>query len=292
MIWALLTLSTAILFAATNIIDKHVITDEIRDPILCTIISGIVIFLSFGIISFIRESVILPISIIGVSILTGVVYTLSWFFYYETLRHEDVSRCIPIFKLEAIFTLLFATIFLGEIFLPIRYAGIFLLVIGAILISIKKISGTKFKITSVLGIALITTLAFAIKDILFKYASLQANFMPIFFWMSVGGLSVSTVLLIYHHPKILKKDKTGIEHITLSACLTAVGIYLYFTAISMAPVALVSALVTIQVLFVFVIAIFLSKFNPSIISEQLKVSVIFLKTISIIIIILGTILII
>jgi drug/metabolite transporter (DMT)-like permease len=290
MSWILLTLFAAFVWAIADIICKHVVSDELKDPVLSAVIGGMVIFIIFGAVYFLFGNSGIPSSnIIIIAIFSGVFYSIAILLFYKTLMHEEVSRVIPMTKTEPLFVLLLATIFLGEVFTPLKYIGIFLLVSGAILISFKKLG--QFKIRGALWMALITAMAYATRTVLFKYANTFAETTSLLLWVAIGGLSASLVLFAFHHPRILKKFKRGIEHLVLVGCLTAAGFLIFVMAMSQAPVSLVSSLVCVQLLFVFIIASMFTKIKPEIVREELKESTIILKIIAIVIIIAGAVLI-
>jgi len=81
---------------------------------------------------------------IFLAIVAGIVYILSNGFFLKALQVEEVSRIVPLAYLSSLIVLFYAVIFLGEVLTIYKYIGIFLLVLGAILISIKDFSKIRF----------------------------------------------------------------------------------------------------------------------------------------------------
>lgn len=281
----ILAIIAAFLWSFVNIIDKHVLSEELKDPITSTAIYCISIFVLFSIVAFIFGEIKFGFESI-ISIIAGFVYGLAIIFYYKAFKTEEVSRVVPLTMTTPLFVLLFSTFIFGEVFTPLRYAGLFLLIIGCILISIKK-SKTKTNLSTAFGIAILAALLFALRNILLKFSA-KISILSMLFWIAIGGLLFSIVLFAFHHPHIKSKVKIkGIEHLMLAATISAVAFFIFTIAVANSYVSIVTALASTQVLFVFVIATLLSKFKPKIIREELKGTTIEIKILATIIILLG-----
>lgn len=287
--WAAFTLVASLLWAIVGVIDKHVMDSEIRDPVVSTFFFGVASFIILSSISLIMGNVLLPLDVTAMSIVSGAVYGTGIFFYYGALRSEEVSKVMPIVLLSPLFVLILAAVFLGEMLTPSRYAGAFLLVIGAVLVSVNHRAG--HGIRTVLGIALLSAVMFSLRDFFVKMATLQAGFWPVLFWASFGWLMVSAALFSVHHPKIRKKARMGINHLALSGGLSACAFLAFTAAISSGFVSLVSALHSIQALMVFLLALLLTELWPSVVKEDVKRSAVELKLLAIAVIIIGSFLI-
>lgn len=282
------------LWAIINIYDKHIVTDELRDPFLCTTVYGVIIFILFNLVFFItNQEIKLPFNIILASVIAGVMFMIAIFFYYKSLKHEEVSRVMPMLEFVPLFTLILATIFLQEFFTAIRYTGMALLIAGGFLISIKKHKKSKkLYLSSVIIAVLIAAIFFATRSVLVRYATLYASSFQLLFWISLGSFFVAIILLIFHHPLITKKAQIrGFRHVIIISVLSAITFIVYIYIIKIAPaISLVSALGAVQGLFVFIIAIALSRAGK-IVREPLRKSIIIQKIIAIVLIIAGTFLI-
>ncbi|UZE94336.1 MAG: EamA family transporter [Candidatus Pacearchaeota archaeon] len=299
MLWLILVLVSVFIWALVNIYDKHIITDELRDPFLCTTVCGIITFILFAIIVFLtKQEIWLPRNIILTSMGAGICLGVAIFFYYKSLSHEEVSRVMPMLELVPLFTLILATIFLNEFFTLIKYIGMAFLIAGGFLISIKKHKKKskkwkdKFYLTSVIITVLIAAIFFATRSVLLRYSTLYVSTMQIIFWVALGEFLVALILFIFHHPHIIKKTQLkGFEHLVIISIISALTFILYIYVIQIAPaVSLVSVFGAVQGLFVFIIATILSK-TGKIVREPLKKGIIIQKIMAIIMIIGGIILI-
>lgn len=71
-------------------------------------------------------------------ILSGLATGASWLAYFKALQQGAASQVAPIDKLSVLFVTLFAVIFLGERPSGQEWAGIGLIVLGVLLLAIKR----------------------------------------------------------------------------------------------------------------------------------------------------------
>ncbi len=287
MIEIILALTAAFLWSSVSIIDKHVLDDELKDPIISTVIYCTSMFLIFFITAILFGRVVFGIgSIIGMAV--GVIYGLAIAMYYRALKLEEVSRVVPLIMTTPLFVLLIATILFGEIFTSQKYVGLILLIVGCILLSIKK---GRMRVGA-LCTAIVTALLFSFRNIFLKFSLLEIDVFSTLFWMAVGGLIISLVLFAFHHPHIRTKTKIrGIEHLALAGVLSAIAFFLFTFATVLGYISVVTAIASIQVLFVFIIAALFSRFKPGFIHEEMRETTLEMKMIAIIFIMTGLIII-
>ena len=215
------------------------------------------------------------------------------FLYFNAVKLEEISKIVPLFYMMPFFTLLIAGVFLGEIFTPAKYLGIALLVSGAILISLKKPFAISFG--RAFWFVILGAFFLAISQVIVKYLLGFASFWTIFAYTRtfVFVMLIPVILPNRRHFKELYKEKgiapAGI--ISLNESLAVVGILLFTIAMSKGSVTLIAALSSIQPFFVLIFAVSLSLFRPNILTEEINRSTIFLKTVAIIIMFAGAILI-
>ncbi len=291
--WLIFTLASAILFSITNIIEKHVISDELKDSKLSISIYGISYFVIGLVMLIIAKTDIILNASFAIAISAGISMGLARWLYYKSLKREEVSRVIPLYLITPLFVLILGIIFLNETFTLQKYLGIFLLILGAMSISIRIDKGKK-RITPIIYLILFSTFLFAVRDVLSRHISQKLEFIALFFGLSMGVILVSLVLLVIHHPAMIHKKKKilGIKHLILLSLMNIIAHLLFLKALTLQKAALVSALVNSKVFLVFVIAIAFSKYNPKIIREHLKKETIILKVIGTILLFIGAILII
>ena len=277
MSWFVFALIAAFLWSLVNLIDKHVIDKELKDPILCSTVYSFMVFiifffssLAFGLPSFSWQA-----------FLAGLLFSLAIYCYYKALTSGEVSRVIPLTYLNVLLVLGIAVVFLGEPLTLLDILGIFLLVAGAGMITMKKDRAGKVSLLAALSAAVL----FGLRNILVKVSFL--SFFSGLFSLSLGTLSFGLVSLLLHHPHLRRKMKRGIEHLLLSSGLSALGFFSFVYSVFIGMVSLATALVSVQSLFVFMLAVFLSKTHPKILKEELRGSMLEIKLISILLILSG-----
>jgi len=291
MLWAVFAIFAALVYAVVNIIDKIAISKEMKDPILASVIFGLIAALVFGLIAFF-VNVMISYLVLGIAFAAGV---LSWFgvyLYYKILVKEEVSKFVPLLSLSPIVVMVLAFVLLGEVFGALKYLGIFLLVVGAIVMSLKEFR-FKFGLKEGMLIISLVVLLFALGDIAVKFSTIRASVWPVMFWVGIGEGVMALLAFIFHHPHIRGRIReNGVRHLVLANVLTVVGAVFSFLAISLGPVTLVRALAETQILFVFFGALALGKFYPEILKEKINGRIVLQKIVAILLIIAGTVLVI
>jgi len=291
MLWAIFALLAAFVHSIVNIVDKIAVSKEMRDPIFATAIFGGIMFVAFGLIGFFVD-IMIPYTFILASFIAGIFSWFAVYLYYKILVKEEVSKFMPILSLGPLFVMTLAYFFLNEVLTMLDYIGIFVLVSGAFIMSLKEFK-LKFGLKEGFLIILATILLFSLEKIAIKFASLSVSIWPVMFWVAIGEGIVAFFAFILHKAHIKGKlRKKGVEHLIIANVLTIFGAALAFIAISLGPVSLVSAMSKVQMLFIFLGTSMLTKFYPKILKEKLTKKIIIQKIIAITLIIAGAILVI
>src|SRR3989344_80180 len=138
MSWILFSILSAFSYALLVVIEKYLITKLTNKPILLLIFMSFMGFAAGIIIYILKGFSSLSFVYILLALFNGGVYILASWLFFEGLKLEEVSRIVPLLFFSPLFTALFSFIFLGEFFTPLQYFGVLLLVIGAVLVSIKN----------------------------------------------------------------------------------------------------------------------------------------------------------
>jgi drug/metabolite transporter (DMT)-like permease len=291
--WMLFTLLAVFFWSVCNILDKFVVTRYIRNPII------MMMFLSsFSLIFAFIVAIFQPITIPSISLLlpllaSGICYFIGCSLYLKSLTVEEVSRVVSLYSITPIFVLILSTVFLHEIFTWDKYVGILLIVLGSVLISLKK--EAKFKLSKALSLMTMSAIFIAFYYILQKFALNSLSYWNVFFWVRIGCFLSAPFLFFFYHKLFVESLKkypvTGV-YLPIIEILNVVGVYLIVIAYSVGYAGLVSAFTEIHSLVVFLMVVALSVFKPKILKEEMKGSTLLMKLISIIMIIAGAILII
>jgi len=291
--WAIFSISAAFVWALVNTIDKYVLSKRVDKPMIIIVIGGFVMPIS-GLFVYLLHSLpnLSPLNIL-LALIAGTFYVLSGVFYLKSLKSEEMSRVIPLLSFSSLFVLLFATLFLNEIFTPLKYLGIFLLLVGAFLVSSKDF--LKIKLGRAFWFMVLASLAGAINATLSKYLLKFTDFWTVFAYTRMGGILPLIPIAYFYFPELITATKRyGKKAVTLivgNSILNILGLFLFTIAISLGPVTMVNALGAVQPFFVLLIAVILTIFYSEIIKEEIGKSTISLKLFGIILIFVGVILI-
>jgi drug/metabolite transporter (DMT)-like permease len=305
--WFILAFLASTLWAVVVIVDKFVLTHHIKDAFsyqifltITLIPSVLVLFIlsSFRLQNYLYLSFYLTIFVIGT--ILGLVFVL----YNKALLIEEVSRVTPLFYLSPLFVLLFASLFLGESLSLKRYLGIGLLVFSAISVSLRraehKSKSMSLSISPALLLMLFLDLTMAGKDVLAKFFFSYMDYWSYLFWFILGNIAGRPLLLLL--PGIrgkfiadMKSLSSGICLLCLlcllcfiSSSLACIGYVLYFKAVSLTYVSLVSAIPSTMPFLVFLLAIMLSVFYPGSLKESIERKGVIIKGFTVIMILIGS----
>ncbi|MAG08353.1 hypothetical protein CMO89_02685 [Candidatus Woesearchaeota archaeon] len=289
--WILFTVLATLLWSVVSIIDKFVVEKWVKKPAFIVIVICIVGLLAGLLVYLFKGFSHLSYFNIALAMVTGVLYVLSLLLYFEAVKTEEISRIVPLWYLSPIFVSILASVFLGEIFTPVKYLGIFILVAGAMLISFKNI--IKLSLGKPFWFMVLASLMVAVSYVITKHLLNFADYWTVFSYSRIGAflavipifLKLSRVILSSHY------GNKVIGIISLNAVIGLTGMLLVTIAASIGHVSLVNALSSIQPFFVLLLTLFLSLFFPHIIKEEITKSTISLKLIAIALMFLGVILI-
>ena len=291
--WVIFSILAALCWAIVNIVDKHILTKWVRQPIILVIILAIIGLIASIIVYFIYGFSYLSYFNIILAFIAGIFYILMAIFYFRAVKIEEVSRVIPLFFLSPLFILIFARIFLGEVFILSQYLGIILLMVGAILISSKGLS--RISLGKAFWWMMLSVIAISINALLTKYLLNFADYWTFFAWTRIGAaIGIIPITYIYL-PELINTvkqyGKKVVAVISANETLNLFGILSVTIAVSIGYVTLVNALSSVQPFFLLLFAVILSIFYPSILKEEIGKSVIFQKLLAIILMFIGAILI-
>lgn len=301
--WIFIALAAPILWTITNYLDKYLLVKYgKRDGnigalmLFSTLFSVIVIPILFLI-----NPDVLSVSIHDRLILAGagILYALFTFFYLQALFRDDASVVMPIFQVIPVFGFIFSYILLGETLTSMQTIGssviIFFSFILALDIDRQKLFNFKWVI---LTLTFIASGFYALSETIFKYSTVEADFIPSLFWNHVGLLIVGLFLLLsksyrYGFVKLVKLNAGPILRLNITGeTMALLGDVATRYALLLAPVTLVLVIAGTQPIFIFILGSLLTMLLPKIFNEKISRRHLVHKFVSIFGIIAGSILII
>ncbi len=289
MLWFILAILSAFFLATVSIIDKHILTRYIREPMIPVIIMGLIgllsaiaiyIYYGFSSMSYLN---------ITLSFIAGIFYIITTVVYFKVLNVDEVSRVVPLFFISPLFVLILAIIFLGETLTIENYIGIILLVAGAVLISSKKTF--RIKLDKSFWMMMVAVLFVALGTLLTDYLLNFADYWTIFSYGKIGSFIAIIPLFYLYYDKFHKTIKRGgkrvVSLLVANEGLAILSLLLSTMALSVGLASLVSAAMSVDPFFILMYAIVLSIFFPKIIKEEISKSIIAHKLLAIIMIFIG-----
>lgn len=289
--WFILAIIATLLWSLAAIITKFIRVNYIKSPIgymMITLPSGLfILFLLF----FGPVKIPSPRLLLYILIIASLAFVGFWF-YLSAMHKEEISRVITLFGTQPLMVLILATIFLQETLTIKDYLAFPLIIIGSMLISVRKVE-EKFKLSAGVILTLLSVFIYSIHGLLFKLASevdfVSMGIIRMFIWTVIG------VLVFIFSKKVRTKTKEDLKQINkrkvlllyIAEFLGITGMMFSYVAIQRGPVSLVALIEGTQGLFVIVLAALVSIFIPKILKEEITKKTISLKVASALLMIAG-----
>jgi drug/metabolite transporter (DMT)-like permease len=184
--WYIFALLAPILFSVSNYIDKFLLEKRIRDPFAITALTALfsgILGVGIGIVTGWK-----PIGGLGIwiAMAAGILLVLYLLPYFEALKREDASRVIPLFGFIPVFTLVLSSLFLHESLAPRQIVGIFIVVAGGFVLSLRRIEGRILRPRPALWLMLLSSVMYGVVSILFRFVARDVGFWTILSWEYIG----------------------------------------------------------------------------------------------------------
>jgi drug/metabolite transporter (DMT)-like permease len=290
-------IAVAIVSAATtglvSILDSHLISK--RMP------SFLAFLAPLGIVHFVLGLVVLTLlplpagvdtMTLAVAVGSSVIRVVGALLMLRTMRSEEVSRIMPVTNTFPIFVAILAVPVLGEYLGWLEWLAIIITVSGAVLISVHwGTDGQGVRLRKSFAILMVSSVSFGVANIGSKYAMEQLTFWNMY---GISTTCLGTLFLLLSLRRATLQELWHMEGrnqalglLSFNECVAVVGIVLSFWAIEQGPVSMVSTILSTRPAFVFVYAMAVSRFFPTVLDERLSRGIIATKIASIGLIIGG-----
>lgn len=294
MSWLLAVLGGHLLSAVSFVLSKASLSKDFSNPYVFTFYVGLLGLVTAVLIPFGFE---IPSAYeIGFDLVAGGFFTAALICFFIALQQGETSRIVPLIGGGIpIFTLLFEWVFLDEQLSRNMLWAFAVLVIGSVVITYEKYSGSKSTTGRgrIFALAILAALLFAISFGMTKIAFLSQPFISGFVWMRFGTFLAGLLILLSatHRKEIIQaagnfKHKAGILYIG-SQAFGGLGFILINYGITLTSVAIVNALQGVQYVFLLLMVVAGSIVYPNLLKENLGKSSLILKILGVIIISFG-----
>jgi drug/metabolite transporter (DMT)-like permease len=213
---------------------------------------------------------------IALIIFAGILYMTALLLYLQALQSEEASVVAPFFQAGPLFGYVLAYFVLGETLSPRQMAGGALIIIGALIVSIRFGQSMRMFKARLALLMLACGFIMALSSLIFKVFAIRVEFWTTTFWMFVGeGIFGAALLLIPSYRKqfiaLVRANTAALLSINASNELINLGGGLGNRyALLFAPLSIVQAIGSTTTLFVFAFGIVLSVFFPGFGRENLS----------------------
>lgn len=299
--WFFIALISVFLWSVVTFLDKFIIERFLKNRgvgslvLFSSLFAGIVI----PVIAIINPKVF-SIALFDIFLLciSGILGSLAIIFYLYALEHEDTSLVVPLFQLIPVFSYILGFIFLKEVLFINQIIAGLVIVIGAIILVLEIEEGKKIRLkVRPLIFMVVSSLMFAIMDVLYKFVSIDKDFWLTQFWHYVGLFIFGVFLYL-----AFKKYRLEFHRVINTSPLPVFGAniggeilqvsanMMNNFALLLAPVVLVTLVGAYMPLMVFLMGLFFTFVMPKFIKEKFSRKHFLYKLLAIGIVVFGSIL--
>lgn len=152
-------LLSPICFAIVNLFETRLRHHHIKNDYVLGAFFASLFFISFLLVPFVGFS-IPPIPILILCLLAGMLYIYCLVPYFKALAVEETSRVIALWFTVPALLPLFAFLFFGELLTIPQYIGFFLVVIGGVIISLRKTTDHKRVVSKAIWLVFLSGMIF------------------------------------------------------------------------------------------------------------------------------------
>lgn len=304
--WLLLAVGGQLINSVVALIDKFVVTSKkVPRPSLYVFYTGILVVFSLLVYVF---DLILGKWIVGLpsffnltwpnfyiaihSLLAGGFMLTGLYFLYKALVKADASDVFPVVgSISAFFVLLLSFLYFDQVLHPSFFLGFIFLVVGTLFVSHFRFSRKVFYFTMTAALLL------GFQSVSLKKIFIETGFDNGFFWYSASMFFLSLLMLFskkVRHPLFHHRKSTDVKSadklVFVGKILAGIAGLMITVAINLGNVTIIQSLGGLQYLFLFLFALFLGKRTHKDLGENVTKKDIVQKTISMILILFGFVL--
>jgi drug/metabolite transporter (DMT)-like permease len=290
-VWLFYVLSSVVVWGFSAILDKIILTKYLNSfsyfifsiPSMLVAIAGILLLvpISFNPIPFYSALFAGPIAVLG------------YYSYAFAMKREEASRIAALTSLYPAFVAILAAFLISEIFSLKTYVGIAVMILGATLISYKRGTLKRLIPLAIILTIISTNFLYATEQTISKISLGYYSFWQFFAVYLIGRtFMILPPLAMPGFRKTFVGEIKGLKKkiafmALFSSTIWLFGMMAFFYAVSLGPVTLVSTISIVSPLVTLMFVVFISKFWPRTLKEEIDRTAFSLKLVSILLIIFG-----
>ena len=291
--WVLLALGSAVCFGFVSVVDKRLLYHHL--PGVSVLYLWIALVLTtYAVIVLAVTGIPQGVSaqLLAVALGSGLATGVGLALMFLGLKLEEASRAIAITQIYPVVVAALAVLFLGETLAPFQWAAIALVVLGAMLISLRgDVPGSALRPTRGTPVLVGGGFGLGLGFFAAKFALEGLSVATVF---ALQQLGVALIFGLFARPVVWRQLFRTLKHrnslvllLVGESFLPIVAIVLGLWAISLGPVSLVTAFLATRPLFLFLLATLLSSSRWQLMEESLSRKSLALKFVSIVMIVAG-----
>lgn len=228
------------IWASLNITEKYAMRKYIKAPLSFAILAGIVLGVISFIIALFLDWSTTSVAQLSFPIIAGSIFGFQFYLYYYLISQEDASSVIGFIYFYPLLVAVLSFIFLGERLHLISYGGMFLIIIGVLLLAKKaKITQTKKGTLCIISLIVIV----AIYEFLVKISTIN---MPVLHAITASNMALgSTIALGLLVPSLRRgamQELRNFRWIIINELITLAAISSVFIGMVNLPASIVSSI--------------------------------------------------
>ncbi len=290
--WFFLSVLGASALAVTGIIDKFILSKYVHNPLAYLAALVVMQQMLIAVIPFyLGWGFVYPQTFYAMA--AGSCQVVLWSAYLLALHVEETSRVAAMVYVFPVFVFLGAFLLLGETLSAEDYAGGALLVCSALLISYRPAErGSPAIISPALKYMAVFWIFSAAYALAAKYLLAFMNEWHLILWSSLGSL-LAVLPVLYREPvrsefaAYFSRGPFLLSALLADELFDFLGRGAFIFAYAAGSVALVSSVAALQPFITLIYVVLLGLFVPGILQEELDRKTVALKTIAILLIVVG-----
>ena len=279
MSWVVFAFCGPVLWAISVHLDKYLVERFFKqsDVAVMLLFNAFVGLLLLPCIWLFEPSVTAPgLGDVALIVFSGILYMSAMLLYLQALQREEASVVAPYFQAGPLFGYVLAYLVLGETLSGRQMAGGVMILIGALIVSVRLDKGVRLFKARLAALMLTCGFAMALSGLIFKVFAIEVEFWTTTFWMFVGEALFGCALLLV--PSYRKQFIAMLRAYTIALLsingsneiINLAGGLGSRYALMFAPLSIVQAIGSTTTLFVFGFGVVLSLVSPRFGRESLS----------------------
>lgn len=293
--WIFLSLASAAIFAVVSVMDKFILTRHAPSATTFIVLLGLLQLPAAAIMVLVSPPELPASGAWAVAYASGLLWGVSLVLMFQVMSRHEVSRVLPVIATSPVYVAIMATVFLGETLTVAHWVAIAVTVAGAFLISTRPVRGAVVIVLGwSLGVLFVASVIVAAAQFLGKVALNELTLTGMFPFRSLG-LATACVALSFRSSTVretrvmFSRFASGGLLVLTEAVVAPFAALVTVWAIMLGPVSLAVTLMSARPLFVFVLSATLSTKLLPLLGEPLDRATLFVKAVSIAMIVAGVI---